>query len=97
MLAKLKEHPLVWKYVDWALSKDQKKGVEIFTQRSSDELTSERMRYEVILESLQNYKEALAYYLEYLIYTKNVKVTNRDGIIACRHFIIQTNIAFMFS
>ena len=63
MLSKLKEHQLVWKYVDWALGKNQKKGVEIFTMRSGDELTSERMRYDVILENLQNYKEALAHYL----------------------------------
>jgi vacuolar protein sorting-associated protein 3 len=76
MLSKLKEHNLVWKYVDWALTKDQKKGVEIFTKRSSDELVSERMRAEVILENIQIYRDALAYYLEFLIYTKNVKVEN---------------------
>jgi len=56
------------------LTRDQKKGVEIFTKRSSDELVSERMRAEVILENIQIYRDALAYYLEFLIYTKNVKV-----------------------
>ena len=74
MLSKLKEHHLVWKYVDWALSKNQKKGIQIFTSRSSDELVSERMRTDFILENIQIYRDALACYLEYLIYTKNVKV-----------------------
>jgi vacuolar protein sorting-associated protein 3 len=73
-LAQLNDHQLVWQYVDWAMSKQQSKAVEIFTKRSNDELTSERMRTETILEYLQNFKEALAIYLEHLIYTKNIKV-----------------------
>jgi hypothetical protein len=73
-LSKCKDHQLVWKYVDWAMLMDQKLAVEIFTKRSGDELTSERMRIEVILESLEKYKDALCLYLEYLINTKNLKV-----------------------
>jgi vacuolar protein sorting-associated protein 3 len=73
-LAQLNDHQLVWQYVDWAMSKQQSKAVEIFTKRANDELTSERMRTETILEYLQNYKEALAVYLEHLIYKKNIKV-----------------------
>lgn len=73
-LSKLKEHQLVWQYVEWALKINQKKAVEIFTKRSADELTSERMRIDLILDNFQNYREAYLIYLEFLIYTKNIKV-----------------------
>ncbi len=73
-LAKCRDHQLVWKYVDWAMQADQMLAVEIFTKRSADELTSERMRVDVVLDSLQNYKLALTIYLEFLINVKNIKV-----------------------
>jgi hypothetical protein len=73
-LARCKDHQLVWNYVDWALKIDQSKSVEIFTKRSDDELTSERMRPDLIIDHLEKYTEALTIYLEYLIYTKNIKV-----------------------
>ena len=53
---------------------NQIKATRIFTQRASDELTSERMRPDTIIDYLMNYKEALVIYLEYLIYEKNIKV-----------------------
>lgn len=56
------------------MSINQKKAVEIFTKRSNDELTSERMRIDMVLENIHNYKEALTIYLEYLINIKNIKV-----------------------
>ncbi|CAF0716807.1 unnamed protein product [Brachionus calyciflorus] len=67
------DHQLVWKYVDWAMGIDQTKGVEIFTKRSSDELNSERMRVDFILENLQKYKTAYLIYLDFLVNTKNLK------------------------
>ena len=73
-LSRCKDHQLVWQYVDWAMQTDQVKAVEIFTKRSADELTSERMRVDLILESLQSYKDALTIYLEFLIHIKNIKV-----------------------
>ena len=72
-LAKLKDHQLVWKHVDWAMNKDQVKAVEIFTQRSADELSSERMRTDIVLENLSSFKTALTLYLEHVIFAKNVK------------------------
>lgn len=73
-LSKCKDHQLVWQYVDWAMSKDQRLAVEIFTKRASDELVSERMRTEAIVENLEKYPDALCLYLEYLINVKNLKV-----------------------
>ena len=75
-LSKCKDHQLVWSYVDWSMKIDQLEAVEIFTKRSSDELASERMRPEFVLENLenQNYVDALTIYLEYLIHFKNIKV-----------------------
>ena len=78
-LAKCKDHQLVWKYVDWSMQVNQAKAVEIFTKRSADELTSERMRIDTVLENIQSYKEALTVYLEYLIHTKNIKKDKYNG------------------
>lgn len=60
--------------MDWIMNTDRIKGVRIFTQRAADELASERMRPDTIIDYLTNYKEALTLYLEYLIYEKNIKV-----------------------
>ena len=60
--------------MDWIMNLDQVNGVKVFTGRASDELTSERMRPDVIIDYLSNFKEALTIYLEYLIYEKNIKV-----------------------
>ena len=73
MLTKLKDHQLVWKHLDWAMNKNEVKAVEIFTRRSADELTSERMRIDLILDYLKNYKTAMIIYLEYLVFQKNIK------------------------
>jgi hypothetical protein len=74
-LAKCRDHQLVWKYVDWAMQVDQAVAVEVFTKRSTDELASERMRVDNVLDCLQNYKLALTIYLEFIIHVKNIKVT----------------------
>ena len=60
--------------MDWVMSKDKIKGVRVFTQRPNDELASERMRPDLIIDYFTNYKEALTLYLEYLIHDKNIKV-----------------------
>ena len=73
-LSQLKDYHLLWQYLDWAMAKNQKIAIRIFTERSSDELASERMRPDAIIEYLLSYREALELYLEYLIYTKNLKV-----------------------
>jgi hypothetical protein len=73
-LCKLKDHQLVWKYFDWVMKIDETKGVRLFTKRAVDELTSERMRIDTILDNLIKYKVALTLYLEHLIFIKNNKV-----------------------
>lgn len=73
-LAKCKDHQLVWTYVDWAMAIDERQAVEIFTKRAGDELVSERMRTETIVESLEKYPEAMCLYLEHLVNVKNLKV-----------------------
>lgn len=75
--SQLKDYQLLWNNLDWVMSKDRIKGVRIFTQRPKDELTSERMRPDLIIDYLTNYKEALTLYLEYLIYEKNIKVIKK--------------------
>lgn len=80
-LSSLKDYQLVWYYVDWAMSKDQLKAVEIFTKRPVDEIVSERMRVDTILDNLQNYKEAFVIYLEYLIFNKNIKVLIKNFLV----------------
>lgn len=79
-LSKCKDHQLVWQYVDWAMSVDQKLAVEIFTKRAGDELMSERMRVEAIAESIEKYPDAFCLYLEYLVQVKNMKVTLIDSV-----------------
>ncbi len=88
-LSSLKDYQLVWYYVDWAMVKDQLKAVEIFTKRPSDEIVSERMRVDTIIDNLQNYKEALVVYLEYLIFNKNIKV------LFLKPFLIQKRRSFI--
>ena len=73
-LTKLNNYQLLWQNMDWIMNLDQVNGVKVFTGRASDELTSERMRPDVIIDYLSNFKEALTIYLEYLIYEKNIKV-----------------------
>lgn len=73
-LSTLKDHQLLLSYLDWAMNIDQAKAVEIFTKRPTGELASERLRPDVIIERLVNYKEALVIFLEYLVYNKNIMV-----------------------
>lgn len=59
-------------YLDWAMSKDQVKAVEVFTHRPQEELASEKLRVDLIIERLLNYKEALVIFLEYLVFNKSL-------------------------
>lgn len=74
VLSKCNDHQIVWKYVDWAMKIDQTKAIRIFTNRENDELNSERMRIQVILENLSKYQTALFIYLDFLVNIKNLKV-----------------------
>ena len=78
LLAKLNDHQLIWKHIDWAMNVDEMKAVEIFTKRANNEIISERMRTDTILDYLKNYRNALIIYLEYLIFEKGAKVTTKS-------------------
>ncbi len=71
-LSCLKDHQIVLDYLDWAMCRDQVKAVEIFTKRSQDELASEKLKPDLVLERLGNYKVALVMYLEFLVLEKNL-------------------------
>lgn len=71
-LSSLKDHQLLLSYLDWAMLKDQNKAVKIFTERPKDELASERLRPDLIIERLLNYKEALVIFLEFLVFNKSI-------------------------
>lgn len=73
-LSNLSDHELVWKYVDWVLSKDPEAGVQIFTNRPASEPPSERMRPDTIIDYLHRFPEAVISYLEYLIFQKKLEV-----------------------
>ncbi|KAI8520587.1 transforming growth factor, beta receptor associated protein 1 [Branchiostoma belcheri] len=72
-LSQLTDHELVWRYVDWALEKDQEQGVKIFTQRPADEPQTERMRPETIVDYLHRYPQAVVGYLEHLVFTRKLE------------------------
>ncbi|XP_036401363.1 transforming growth factor-beta receptor-associated protein 1 homolog [Megalops cyprinoides] len=62
---------LVWKYADWALHKDQKVGVQIFTRRAVDQMGT--MTPEAITQYLQKYPQALVLYLEHLVLDRRIQ------------------------
>lgn len=72
-LANLNDHELVWKYVDWVLSKDEENGVRIFTERNPNETPSERMRPDTVIDYLHRFPIAVITYLEYLVFQKKLE------------------------
>ena len=82
-MSRLKDYQLLWRNIDWVMNINQANAIKIFTQREADELASERMRPDIIIDYLMNYKEALVLYLEYLIYEKNIKVNKQIKFSMC--------------
>ncbi|XP_070566294.1 transforming growth factor-beta receptor-associated protein 1-like isoform X2 [Ptychodera flava] len=72
-LASLSDHELVWRYVDWAIKKDELLGIKIFTDRPKNEVPSERLRPDDIIDYLHRYPRAVIRYLEYLVFTKRLE------------------------
>ncbi|XP_023220764.1 transforming growth factor-beta receptor-associated protein 1-like [Centruroides sculpturatus] len=72
-LSKLSDYHLVWKYVDFVLEKNEELGVKIFTNRPENELPSERMRPELIVDYFHRFPVALIKYLEYLVFVKKLE------------------------
>ncbi|BFZ03908.1 hypothetical protein BsWGS_06948 [Bradybaena similaris] len=72
-LARLPDHELLWKYVDWVLEKDEELGVRIFTDRPSNEALSERLRPETVVDYLHRFPRAVITYLEYLVFQRRLE------------------------
>ncbi|KAK3103798.1 hypothetical protein FSP39_021971 [Pinctada imbricata] len=72
-LSNLNDHELVWKYIDWVLTKDPENGVKIFTERPQNELPSERLRPETVIDYLHRFPKAVISYLEYLVFQKKLE------------------------
>ncbi|XP_033102642.1 transforming growth factor-beta receptor-associated protein 1-like [Anneissia japonica] len=73
----LSDHELLWRHVDWALTKDQDKAVKVFTERPATETSSERLRPDDVIAFLHSYPKAVIRYLEFLVFTKNLEQTYR--------------------
>ncbi|KAG9348674.1 hypothetical protein JZ751_028991 [Albula glossodonta] len=64
---------LVWKYAEWALQKDQKVGVQIFTRRAVTEDQTGQMSPDAIIKYLHPYQEATLLYLEHQVLDRKVQ------------------------
>ncbi|XP_026100806.1 transforming growth factor-beta receptor-associated protein 1 isoform X2 [Carassius auratus] len=64
-LSNLEHKPIIWKFVDWVLQRDQEAGILIFTKKH----TSSHVTFapEEVLTILSSYPLALTLYLEYLV------------------------------
>lgn len=69
------------------MCKDETKAIEIFIKRPKDELASERLRPDLIIDRLANYEVALVIFLEFLVFNKSIMVRYRISDID-RHFIM---------
>ncbi|KAJ8047948.1 Transforming growth factor-beta receptor-associated protein 1 [Holothuria leucospilota] len=72
-LAKLSDHELVWRHVEWCLQKDPELTVKIFTERPEDEPPTERMRPDTIIDYLHAYPTAVIRYLEHLVFQRKLE------------------------
>lgn len=64
---------LVWRHADWALQKDQKIGVHIFTRRPVSEDKMGQLNPDDVIMYLQKHKQALLLYLEHLVLEKKLQ------------------------
>ncbi|XP_060603083.1 transforming growth factor-beta receptor-associated protein 1-like [Ruditapes philippinarum] len=72
-LSSLSDHDLVWKYIDWALERDQESSIKILTERPAQEPPSERLRPESVIDYLHRYPKAVVTYLEYLVFQRKLE------------------------
>ncbi|XP_066520555.1 transforming growth factor-beta receptor-associated protein 1 homolog [Hoplias malabaricus] len=64
---------LVWKYADWALQKDQKVGVQMFTRRPISKEPSGQLNPDDVIKYLEKHHKALVLYLEHLVLERRVQ------------------------
>ncbi|XP_018584648.1 transforming growth factor-beta receptor-associated protein 1 homolog [Scleropages formosus] len=65
--------PVVWKYADWALKKNQEVGVQIFTRRPKEDKQQKQMNPDDVIKYLHKYKQATVLYLEHLVLDKRIQ------------------------
>lgn len=79
-LSQLKEKSIITEFIDWALQKDQKVGVLIFTERDpGDRSTFEPQE---ALSILTNYPDALVFYLEFLVTEQQSQTEKQHTLLA---------------
>ncbi|KAJ8397886.1 hypothetical protein AAFF_G00432330 [Aldrovandia affinis] len=64
---------LVWKYAEWALQKEQKVGVQIFTRRAVSDEQEAQMSPDAVIKRLHKYHQATVLYLEHLVLGRRVQ------------------------
>ncbi|MBN3308503.1 TGFA1 protein, partial [Amia calva] len=64
---------LIWKYADWALKKNEKVAVQIFTRRPVDEEKAGKLNPDDVIKYLHKYSQAIILYLEHLVLERNIQ------------------------
>ncbi|XP_026989205.1 transforming growth factor-beta receptor-associated protein 1 homolog [Tachysurus fulvidraco] len=72
-LCSCKNLDLVMKYADWALQKDQKLGVRIFTKRPASKEPARQLNPDNVITYLQKHNQALILYLEHLVLERRIQ------------------------
>jgi hypothetical protein len=70
----LKEPELMWRYADFVLSRDQEVGVGIFTLRSAQDVNSDTVKPDMVVDYLHQYPKAVVKYLEHLVMKQEIQV-----------------------
>jgi hypothetical protein len=64
----------LWRYADFVLSRDQEVGVGIFTLRSAQEMNSDALKPDTVVNYLHQYPKAVVKYLEHLVIKQEIQV-----------------------
>jgi hypothetical protein len=64
----------VWRYADFVLSRDQEVGVGIFTLRSAQDVYSDALKPDTVVDYLHQYPKAVVKYLEHLVIKQKIQV-----------------------
>lgn len=64
----------MWRYADFVLSRDQEVGVGIFTLRSAQEMNSDALKPDTVVNYLHQYPKAVVKYLEHLVIKQEIQV-----------------------
>ncbi|CAL8362400.1 unnamed protein product [Gadus morhua 'NCC'] len=73
---------LVWRYSDWALKRDPKVGVQIFTKRSSGKDQSGQPMPDDVITYLEKHSPARLLYLEHLVLERRIKKEKFHSLLA---------------